>query len=72
MFLVLVQIFFGKRSAVGLFLQGNAGAVFSQVPLSVLPGACSVHSMAFFWPPPSPVLCALLGLHDFLAFPTWY
>ena len=51
-----------------LSVQGKAGAVLSQVPLSVLSGACSVHSMAFSWPPPSPVVCALLGLHDLFGF----
>ena len=51
-----------------VFLQGKAGAVFSEVPHSVLLCACSMHTMAFSWPPPSPVLCALLGLHDFFDF----
>ena len=68
MFLVLLQIFLYEKFAVGLLVQGKAGPVFSQVPLSVLPSACSMHSMAFSWPPPSPVLCALLRLHDFFGF----
>ena len=54
------RFFLVREVCCGLFEQGKAGAVNSQVPLSVLPGECSVHSMAFSWPPPSPVLCALL------------
>ena len=69
MLLVLVQIFLVREVCCWfVFLQGKAGAVFSEVPHSVLLGACSMHTMAFSWPPPSPVLCALLGLHDFFDF----
>ena len=67
--LVLVQIFLVREVCCWfVFLQGKAGAVFSEVPHSVLLGACSMHTMAFSWPPPSPVLCALLGLHAFFDF----